>query len=234
MSEEQLILLLLIAHVLTDFSFQTERLATGKRIGGWHSRELFVHIVILFVFTFGLSLHFSFLPAALLISVMHYFTDLMKPKVVGLPVIGKWAFFIDQAIHVFTIIGVVHLFGPYNTVTTWIDVPENSDLRLGLSVLLCGRVSYFFIGELFKSLDISIRPKEVDHRRKRSWLGTIERVMIVFALAYGYAMFIAPIMIGMVSLRFLLYKKRKKAFILLEASMSLIMALAIHKVVICF
>src|SRR6478736_4271958 len=98
-SECNLLLKLLMAHLCSDFVFQTRKMVEDKR---WNSRGLLLHIVItmsaVFLFTWSL-------PLTLFIGVTHYLIDLSKVKLSLLyPHKSFLLFGIDQLAHIIILV----------------------------------------------------------------------------------------------------------------------------------
>ena len=102
-----LLFLQLTAHLAADFLLQSEHwsLQKEKKI---ISKIHFWHILVVFVSSWLFSLQWAFWPAAIVITALHFMTDITKSFIKI-----KWnrdGFFIDQIIHVLIIAVVVWLF----------------------------------------------------------------------------------------------------------------------------
>jgi hypothetical protein len=94
-----LLVKLLIAHVLSDFVFQTKAMVQGK---AWFSKCMLLHIGIVFLITLFLSLSVSL---ALGIAIFHWLIDSLKVKLLQKYRNKEYMLFvIDQVIHVLIIL----------------------------------------------------------------------------------------------------------------------------------
>lgn len=103
------LLLLLLAHFLADFQFQTEKVAQKK---GRDMTYLIYHILVVWAF---LAIVFVLQPKAwlaiLLIGMSHVLLDYLKPGLTTLLGFSKRSmFYLDQACHLFIIFLVHHFF----------------------------------------------------------------------------------------------------------------------------
>ena len=185
----QLILLQLIAHVLADYFFQTEKLANEKNQNGFKSKFLLWHAVIVFACSTLLSLQPKFIVAALGIAATHYFIDGFKCKVLNQNNwFGKYWFFIDQLLH-FAIIGiVVYLFSNNTESSPIVEFPiDERILGTILAYLVCLKPANIIIGEILKASKIesiqSITEKELPNAGKL--IGITERVLSLTFILIG-------------------------------------------------
>lgn len=101
-NQEIIILLrLIIAHLLSDFLFQTDKMVQNKK---WFSKEMFTHIAIVYI----LSAIFSFLWwQSIIIALLHYSIDGIKislNKTKYFNTKKTQLFILDQLTHISTII----------------------------------------------------------------------------------------------------------------------------------
>lgn len=91
---------LLIAHIISDFVFQTSAMVKNK---GWLSLPMFAHIGIVFLATGILS---GYWVASLIIAIIHYGIDGSKMTLQKyFPSKGFSLFMLDQVLHVLVIVG---------------------------------------------------------------------------------------------------------------------------------
>lgn len=153
----QLLLLQLIAHFLTDFTFQSAKNAKDKNEKGFKSSYLKWHILVMFITSWVLSFQLKFVVAALFIALTHWAIDGFKPRIAKSRFLGKYAFFIDQALHLTILVVAIVAFSRWTTLNPLIDieVPEKW-LALALAFLFCGKTVNIIIKEIFVLFDIKI------------------------------------------------------------------------------
>jgi len=139
------LLAILLAHLLADFVFQTDRLVAQKRSGKWSGYLLhgFVHYFtsLLFVgfFVKASALSFKTYFVLLLLSATHLLVDATKKRLTRRAFLrdGSFAYVADQFVHFLTILlaalilapgaAFSQLFGPIGTLrsaeTKWLAVP---------------------------------------------------------------------------------------------------------------
>lgn len=147
----QLIILQFIAHLLADFTFQPQRWCNKKENDIITSYHVY-HIIIVFVTSYILSFDIGYWIAAVLLTVVHFSIDVLKSWII-LHARLKLIFFIDQFIHLCTIIGIVLL---YNEVFG-IDFLFPMDTKLLAVIagfLLCGKTSNIIIKFIFQAFAI--------------------------------------------------------------------------------
>ncbi len=99
----QLIILQVIAHLLSDFILQPQIWCDNKDKKVF-TPYLFYHSAIVFVSSYVLSFDFGFWKAALLLTAFHFIIDGLKSYIIQKTKI-KYLFFIDQFLHLITIVG---------------------------------------------------------------------------------------------------------------------------------
>lgn len=100
-TEEQgnMLIRLLLAHLLSDFVFQTSRIAENKK---WFSGYLYIHILTVFLCTAVLT---GWWAVSALIAATHYIIDGSKQQLKERNVAGELVLFIgDQILHILVII----------------------------------------------------------------------------------------------------------------------------------
>jgi len=104
----KLILLLFIAHLLSDFIFQSQSMSDNKskKAITWYH---IYHVAIVGVLSFILSLNLNFWLSAIILTLLHLLTDIAK-SALQLKHSSKNFFFIDQAIHLASIVIVAYTY----------------------------------------------------------------------------------------------------------------------------
>jgi hypothetical protein len=97
------------AHLLADFIFQSQKWCDVKE-STLFSKEHLYHTIVVFACSWILSLSVSFWWAALAIALLHLLVDIVKSYLSRKNLFKNYIFFIDQALHIGFITGVVALF----------------------------------------------------------------------------------------------------------------------------
>lgn len=185
MNPIQFLILQLAAHILADFFFQNDRLATEKNALGFRSPFLKWHALIVFALSWLFSFRWLFVFGSLTIAITHYLIDGLKPRWSHHRLVRKYAFFIDQFLHVGVIIAVLAIYFMYLGI--W---PEMDDLRdvgwylVGLAYLVCLKPSNIFIKEVFNAYDISV-PGNDDLPNAGKLIGVLERILVLTFILMG-------------------------------------------------
>lgn len=177
MAFAELLFLQLIAHVLTDFYFQTDKTANEKFQKGYKSKFLYWHILITFILSWALSFQWSFVYISAIIAVSHYFIDLIKPKISRIKSIGVYAFFIDQLFHIAVILAVVDWFST-NEIINPIFSLSPGFIHIILIYLIALKPTNILIREVFRVYDIKT-PNSEDLPNAGKLIGNLERVLII-------------------------------------------------------
>ncbi|WP_422003960.1 DUF3307 domain-containing protein [Roseivirga pacifica] len=176
MTLSTVLLLQVIAHVLSDFYFQTDQSVAEKLKHGATSKSLYKHIAITFALSWLLSFSPDFVFNALIIAVTHYFIDLLKPRVQKIKSIGNYAFFIDQAMHIVVILLVTDLrFAGNNQPIFSIN---QQALQAILIYLIALKPTNIIIKEVFKTYQIET-PQTDDLPNAGKLIGSLERILII-------------------------------------------------------
>ncbi len=128
--------LTILAHVLTDFVFQTDTIVENKnelRLSGLFYHWLVTFLVlIIFLIPFELSTTLQF---ALIISVIHIFVDIIKTMFVrgNHAKRGLFALVLDQFIHLVTIAFVIPLFN-FNVTNIFLRITRGISEYSGINL----------------------------------------------------------------------------------------------------
>jgi len=177
MAFTEIFFLQLIAHVLTDFYFQTDKTVREKFAKGIKSKFLYRHILIVFVLSWVLSFQLEFVYVSAFIAITHYLIDLLKPGISRIKSIGAYGFFIDQALHIFIILIAVHWFTS-NQVIDPLFVMEKGLIHLILIYLIALKPTNILIREVFRVYGIKT-PSSDDLPNAGKLIGNLERILII-------------------------------------------------------
>lgn len=149
-----LLIRLLLAHFISDFVLQNKYLIENKR---WFSKQMLLHITIVFVSTFLLSKSF-FISAS--ITVLHWLIDSFKIQIQQTKKhLESKLFFIDQISHILIILIVwaLHL----NIIAKLFEAIEIPFLNYKLSLIILAYIFVMYpVGFVIKFLTAKISPSK--------------------------------------------------------------------------
>ena len=180
------LLKLLIAHLLADFIFQTDKIVKEKK-KGLSSRLFYLHIFIVGLLTYLLYAQWTNWWAPLLIMVMHAAIDLLKIKI---NLKNSCGFITDQLLHIISIL-ILWILVTSNTVLgVWgsliIIELSNNALIIILAYLIVSIPASVLIGQMTRKWQKEIS-KEDDESLSNAgkWIGIIERLLILTFIIIG-------------------------------------------------
>ncbi|SRX75981.1 DUF3307 domain-containing protein [Aequorivita antarctica] len=179
MGLKELLLLQFIAHLCLDYFFQTGKLAKQKNTIGFKSLFLYWHALTCFALSWLFSLQFGFALAAAIIAITHFLTDGFKRHLISSKHFGRYAFFIDQAMHLAIIAIVVMLYSQWHGIHPSFDIAINFKYLLMITgYLVCLKPANIFIREIFKVTEIQVSSdNEMPNAGKV--IGVLERILTV-------------------------------------------------------
>ena len=188
MGLKEILLLQFVAHLCLDYFFQTDKLAKEKNTIGFKSTFLYWHALVCFVLSWLFSLQVSFVFASAIIAITHFLIDGFKRHLNNSKYLGKYAFFIDQAIHLIIIAVVVILFDKWYGINPSIDVSLNFKYLLMITgYLVCLKPANIFIKEVFQATEIQVTSdNEMPNAGKV--IGVLERILtLTFIIISQYS-----------------------------------------------
>lgn len=175
----QLLTLQITAHLLTDFTFQPDKNAREKNNNGFRSKFLKWHILITFAISWLLSFQLKFVLASIVIAILHWIVDGLKKHIQNNKIIGKYAFFIDQFLHLFFITLIVWLFSLIFELNPVFSISFNTKYLLVIaSIVLCTKPSNIIVKEIFNVFEIYINGKD-DLPNAGKLIGIVERMLVL-------------------------------------------------------
>ena len=173
------LILLLICHLLSDYYFQSQKMADRK---DQDQKVLGLHILYVALPLFIVSLfHLDLWWICLIILLTHAGIDYGKPWVQKqLNVTAAWTFALDQVLHV-GIISFLVLWGAKNG-TTYLPIDS---LKLIFYVLLVGKPTNIVFKFLFAKYQPTMEEKMDTITGAGSMIGFLERLIIGACLVYG-------------------------------------------------
>lgn len=188
MDVAQLLLLQFLAHILTDFTFQSAKNAKDKNDKGFKSNYLKWHVLIMFISSWVLSFQPLFVFASLFIALTHWLIDGLKPRLNKSKWLGQYAFFIDQGLHLIILVIAVLAFEHWFEIKPLFELPvETKALFIILIFVFCGKTVNIFIKEIFQLFSIKVGETE-DLPNAGRLIGITERwLVLTFILLNQFA-----------------------------------------------
>ncbi len=237
MNLAQFLILQLIAHLLADFIFQTKSGAKDKDEKGFRSRYLKWHILIVFATTWAFSFQLDFVFGAFIISILHYLQDGLKRVIPGYKNLNKYAFFIDQALHIITVIGVVILFDKFCDINPLFKFPLSSKyLLLIATYIFCTKPVNILIKKIIIAFEISAPAnngngdgngdKDDDLPNAGKLIGNVERFLVLTFIILNQYEAVGFLIAAKSILRFEASKTNKAEYVLIGTMLSFGIAIA--------
>ena len=195
----QLILLQFIAHLFADFIFQPQNwsVAKSKKILTQHH---VYHGIVVFVFAYLLSFDFGFWWAALVITIVHFLTDILK-SYLEINAYKKGNnrnyFFLDQFTHIVSLVLISLLYNQYTVINFIFDLPFEG-ITITAAFVLCAKPTNILIKNIFRTFSIDIpknnnldKPQENPSIHEQSLpnagklIGIMERFLVLALILVG-------------------------------------------------
>ncbi|MFW5891070.1 MAG: DUF3307 domain-containing protein [bacterium] len=191
---------LILAHVLSDFSFQTKKLSQNKKI---NISDLIKHVLIVFLTSMILTIHYfsiNLLSVLLIISVIHGFIDYSK-----IFLSRKYGndyelelFISDQLLHILSIITIIPFFDlqiNQHILSFFIELQRTYEWltlldiqRIGFISIVASVVIFNFKGStgvVRKTLK-KYKSNLSSEGDKGKAIGNLERLLIILFVVLGY------------------------------------------------
>jgi hypothetical protein len=188
MTEIQLILQLIIAHLLSDFILQPQSWSDKKEAKVLTIHH-FYHIIVVGVLSYILSLDINFWIAAIILTVLHFFSDILKSWLISRDRTKDY-FFIDQIIHLSAIIGVVLVYSCFSNITFLFDAGIKA-VAIVTGFVFCAKPANIIIKFLLKSFSIAISddaggsPDDMSLPNAGKLIGITERFLALSLILLG-------------------------------------------------
>ncbi|EKT4551384.1 DUF3307 domain-containing protein [Flavobacterium psychrophilum] len=178
----KMLILQIIAHILSDYFFQTDASAKEKNENGFKSQFLLKHTFITFICSWLMSFDVNFVFCALSISIIHYIIDGLKKSLTS-----RFSFFIDQSLHLVIIGLFVWIFDQYFESNLIWNIPIDIKwLAIILGYLICVKPANIFIRETFVAGKIeSISDTTVELKNAGKLIGILERILVLTFVIIG-------------------------------------------------
>ena len=181
------IILQFIAHLCVDYFFQSDTSAKEKNALGFKSNFLYWHVLICFILSWIFSIQWGFVIGAAIIAITHFCIDGFKPNL-NKSTFGRYAFFIDQVLHLFIIFIVSMLFQKWVGISPSFPIDINFKYLLMITgYLLCLKPANIFVKEVFRATDIQVSSdNEMPNAGKV--IGVLERLLtLTFIIVSQYS-----------------------------------------------
>ncbi|MEL7002406.1 MAG: DUF3307 domain-containing protein [Bacteroidota bacterium] len=184
---------LVIAHLLADFVFQTDKIVKGKQ-KGIKSRYFFLHIIIVGVLTYLCLGHWNNWWAPLSIMLIHGAIDWGKIK---LKTDNTWVYLGDQLLHLLTLIIFWHLIvenGLLAIIQSATALLSNPKILVVITAYLVATIpTGILIGYLTGNWQKQLKEdaKDKSSKKKNSlrkagqWIGILERLLVLTFILLG-------------------------------------------------
>jgi hypothetical protein len=173
----------IIAHLLADFFFQSDKWCKSKESKGFFSSKLYLHALVVFLLAALLSFSPDFIPYAFVIAVLHLLTDGVKSVLSSRKKINGYLFFIDQGIHLTVLSGVVYLYARGQEVRFPFEIQTNLLYYL-VGYLLCAKPTNILIKKIFELYEIKIE-NQASLLNAGKLIGVYERILTLTFVLLG-------------------------------------------------
>lgn len=188
--ETSLLIRLIIAHLLTDFVFQSDSWVNQKYKDGWHSKHLYLHGIVAGIFAYFFSGLWSLIWIPITVAVTHILIDGIKAKYEN----NIHSFLTDQLGHVIVLLAI----------WIWIIQPKPDEITVLEQIFLPGIKIWVIIAayliilwpssKLISKITEKWRedaenkdPKDESLEKAGRWIGWLERFLILtFVLLNQY------------------------------------------------
>jgi hypothetical protein len=178
-----LALKLILAHILGDFVFQSNKWVQNKRQLKLKSPKLYLHILLHALFLIlALQFDFSYWLGIVIILVSHFLIDLGKLYAIN-KVNNITLFFLDQLLHLAVIIGVVYYYIRFEFINLDLYLPQA--LLLIVAILMVTVVTSIIMRVLISKW----KPEEESHESLENagaYIGMLERLFIFGFIILNY------------------------------------------------
>lgn len=180
------LLKLLIAHLLADFIFQSDKVVRKKK-KGLSSKWFYLHIFTVGLFTYLLYAEWANWWAPILIMVMHAAIDLLKIRINVKDPLG---FIADQLLHMLSILFLWILVTDNTISNIWVSLIKielnNNTLIIVIAYILISIPASVLIGHMTKKWQEEISKEDEESLTDAGkWIGIIERVLVVTFILIG-------------------------------------------------
>lgn len=176
------------AHLLSDFTFQPQSLS-DKKESKILSKYHIYHIIIVGILSYILSFSIGFWKAALVISIVHLLTDMLKSWFM-INHKTKNYFFIDQLIHIIVIVIIVIVYSRLYNIEFLISFKTRT-IAIVVAFIFCSKPSNILIKHIFSAFSVSISVEDPENKDELSLpnagklIGIVERFLALSLIIIG-------------------------------------------------
>lgn len=227
----QLIILQFIAHILADFIFQTDKKAIEKNQNGFKSGFLKSHALIVFSLSWVMSFQINFVFAALTIAFSHWLLDGLKKYLNDHQKFGRYAFFIDQSMHLSVDLIIIYTFIKYFDINPLIRIClDGKKLAMIAGFLICSKPANIFIKEILRAFEIKYESKEDTKNQELQnagkLIGIIERWLVLILVLLNQFAAVGFLIAAKSILRYQDHETIKTEYVLIGTMLSFGIAIA--------
>ena len=173
----------LLAHILGDFVFQSNKWVQDKRFKKYKSPKLYLHILVhAFFLLLVLKFDSNYWLGMLIILLSHYLIDLGKLYAYD-KINNTVLFFIDQLLHLTVILAVVNLYEPFNL--SQIDFYSPQLLLMLVALLMVTVVTSIIMKTIISKWKPEEKGKE-SLENAGAYIGMLERLFIFGFIILNY------------------------------------------------
>ena len=183
-----LIIKLLLAHLLSDFIFQSQRMSDHKESKRINIDHIY-HVFVVGFTSYALSLDIRFWKYAIILALSHFLIDYLK-NILQFTTKKNNLFFIDQFIHILTIIIISFSYAHFEEINFIYNI-ELKTLVIITSFVLCAKPANIIIKHLFKAYNIQLNDSSINDNQEYSLpnagrlIGITERYLTLALVILG-------------------------------------------------
>jgi len=180
-----LLLLQIIAHLLADFIFQPHKWTVKKKKYIFHYLY-FMHILVVILFSYLLSLQKNFWIFSIIIGITHLFIDIIKTWL-SQKIKDFDFFFVDQLCHIVVIVISVYFYTKFYDITFCINT-NTKFLAAVAGFIFCYTPANIFIKHILNICKIEIPEENQDKNdlpKAGKVIGITERFIVLILIITG-------------------------------------------------
>lgn len=226
------LLVQLLAHVVSDFYLQPQKWADEKCERGFRSPRLYLHILVTFACSSLFAFRQEWLIYAAGITAVHLAIDGVKGSLERAEWLGEfrnWLFFVDQGLHVSTVVVAVCLFNKYSEdPNLGYNVVSSTLLVNLLAYGLCLKPANIVIREILRAYKIEM-PGDDDSSLPGAGrlIGVVERLLVLTLILVGQFSAVGFIFAAKSILRFKDAEGKRAEYVLVGSLLSFGLAILI-------
>jgi len=216
---QDLLILQLIAHLITDFFCQNDEMCKQKKERGFLTWYLYVHALLTFLIAWLFAYSLNFVAYALVIGVTHLLVDVIKSYLKK----WKYVFFADQIIHMAIIALVVYFYSQNTGITLPEWLTHTRYLLIIAGALFCLKPTNILIKNVLETFEIKLTDKKGetgDLEKAGRLIGNIERILTLVLVLLSQFQAIGFLIAAKAILRFKDTSTAKTEYVLIGTLLS--------------